>query len=192
MSEAVVLLHEDGRQAGTLDKLTVHSRQTPLHLAFSCYVFNEEGEFLLTRRAWGKATWPGSWTNSCCGHPLPGEPIGSAVARRLRDELGISAGRTDLVLPSFRYRARMASGIAENEMCPVLRAVTHDTPAPAPAEVAEARWVSWERFTRDVIQGRAAVSPWCRLQVRELVKSGAEPLAWPVAPAGDLPPAARP
>jgi isopentenyl-diphosphate delta-isomerase len=124
--EAVVLLDEQGGQSGALSKSVVHHRGTPLHLAFSCYVFNDRGELLLTWRALSKLTWPGAWTNSCCGHPLPGEGIYRSVARRLRAELGIEAVRTDLVLPGFGYRASMGNGIVENEICPVFRAVTED------------------------------------------------------------------
>ncbi len=192
MEEAVVLLDEQGRQSGTLSKSAVHHRETPLHLAFSCYVFNDRGELLLTRRALAKLTWPGTWTNSCCGHPLPGEGIYASIARRLRAELGVGAVRTDLVLPAFRYRASMDNGIVENEMCPVFRAVTDDTPEPAADEVMEVRWVPWDRFASDVMQGRIAVSPWCASQAGELLRLGPDPLAWPAAPADELPPAARP
>jgi isopentenyl-diphosphate Delta-isomerase len=192
VSEEVVLLDEAGRAVGTASKSAVHTGDTRLHLAFSCYVVNERGEFLLTRRALGKLTWPGAWTNSCCGHPLPGEDLTVSVARRLRDELGVAAVRTGLVLPAFRYRARMDNGVLENEMCPVFVAVIADRPAPAAAEVAETRWVAWPGFAAAVREGRAVVSPWCALQVDELVAAGPDPLAWAPAPAHALPPAARP
>jgi isopentenyl-diphosphate Delta-isomerase len=192
VEEVVVLLDEQGKQSGTLSKSAVHHSDTPLHLAFSCYVFNDGGELLLTRRALSKLTWPGAWTNSCCGHPLPGEGIYCSIARRLQAELGIKEVRTDLVLPNFRYRSSMGNGIVENEMCPVFRVVTEDTPKPVAGEVMEVRWVPWNRFASDVIQGRSAVSPWCELQVGELLKAGPDPLAWPRAPADELPPAARP
>ena len=124
--ESVVLVDEAGYASGTADKTAVHHAQTPLHLAFSCYLFNEAGQFLLTRRAESKRTWPGVWTNTCCGHPLPGEPMSGGVLRRLREELGISAAKLTLVLPRFRYQARMANGVLENELCPVYAAYTAD------------------------------------------------------------------
>ena len=68
--ELVVLLDEDGHAIGTTAKAGVHHSDTPLHLAFSCYLFNDRGELLLTQRALSKPTWPGAWTNSVCGHPV--------------------------------------------------------------------------------------------------------------------------
>ena len=70
------------------------------------------------------------WTNTCCGHPAPGETPRDAVLRRLADELGAEVGHVDLVLPKFRYRAVMGNGVVENEMCPVFRAVTEVTTDP--------------------------------------------------------------
>lgn len=189
--EQVVLLGERGEPVGVADKATVHDRHTPLHLAFSCYVFDPAGRLLLTRRALSKLTWPGVWTNSCCGHPAPGEPVAAAVTRRLRDELGLVVSAVELILPRFRYRAEMDSGVVENELCPVFRAVTEDSPAPAAAEVESVEWVGWLPFAEAVTAGERAVSPWCRLQVAELLALGPDPLAWPVASAADLPPAAR-
>jgi isopentenyl-diphosphate delta-isomerase len=193
--ESVVLLDEAGCASGTADKTAVHHALTPLHLAFSCYLFNEVGQFLLTRRAESKRTWPGVWTNTCCGHPLPGEPMSGSVLRRLREELGISAAKLTLVLPGFRYQARMANGVMENEVCPVYAAYTADlmgqSPVdPDPAEVADARWVEWDEFCEAVRTGRQPVSPWCAMQLRELAALGSRPLDWGPADAADLPPAA--
>ena len=189
--ESVVLLDEAGYASGIADKAAVHHDRTPLHLAFSCYLFNEAGQFLLTRRAESKRIFPGVWTNTCCGHPQPGEPMPGSVRRRLREELGIGAVRLELVLPRFRYQATMANGVMENELCPVYAAYAGASPlAPDPAEVAETRWVNWEDFREAVRAGRQPVSPWCAMQLAELVALGPKPLDWaPADPAG-LPPAA--
>jgi isopentenyl-diphosphate Delta-isomerase len=188
--ENVVLLDETGLACGTAAKAAVHHAETPLHLAFSAYLFNESGQFLLTRRAESKRTWPGVWTNTCCGHPLPGEPVADSVRRRLLQELGIGAAELVLVLPAFRYQARMANGVLENEVCPVYAAYSDATPVPDPAEVAETRWVDWDQFAAAVSAGRQPISPWCAMQLPELMTLGPTPLTWASADTADLPPAA--
>jgi isopentenyl-diphosphate delta-isomerase len=189
--EQVVLLNESGEASGALDKADVHHTDTPLHLAFSCYLFDETGRLLLTRRALTKKTWPGLLTNSCCGHPAPGEDIAGAVRRRIRQELGVHAAGITLILPRFRYRAVMPDGVVENEMCPVFRARTASAPDPDPSEVDSHEWVDWPVFAADVLAGHRAVSPWCAEQVAQLAALGPDPLHWPAADQALLPPAAR-
>ena len=187
--ELVVLVSADGEAVGTAPKATVHGPDTPLHLAFSVYLFDDEGSLLVTQRALGKATFPGVWTNSACGHPAPGEAVEDAVRRRARDELGLDVHDLRLVLPRFSYRAEM-DGVVEWELCPVLTGrVTGSAPAPGPdpTEVEDARWVPWERFAADVLAGRRQVSTWCREQVAELTALGADPARWPAADPTDLP-----
>ncbi|MDV6261843.1 isopentenyl-diphosphate Delta-isomerase [Rhodococcoides yunnanense] len=192
-AQHVVLLDDEGRAVGTQDKTTVHTLQTPLHLAFSSYVVGSDGAVLLTRRASSKTTWPGVLTNTCCGHPAPGEELADAVLRRIGEELGLHASTAELVLPHFRYRAVMDNGIVENEICPVYRVRVDERARldPDPLEVDETRWVSWPEFSAGVLDGTVAVSPWCRTQVEQLSILADDPLGWPVAADDLLPPAAR-
>lgn len=169
--ELVVLLDEDARPIGSTEKLSVHTAATPLHLAFSCYVFGAGGRVLLTRRALPKRTWPGVWTNSFCGHPAPGEPVEDAVVRRARYELGAELTDLRLVLPDFRYRATDASGIVENEVCPVYTATLVGDVSPRSDEVAEWVWVDRESLPELVAGAPFAFSPWMALQVPALAPS---------------------
>jgi isopentenyl-diphosphate delta-isomerase len=184
----VVLLDEAGQSVGVAAKRSVHHADTPLHLAFSCYVFDRDGSLLVTQRALGKPTWPGVWTNSFCGHPGPGERITEAVRRRAEQELGIVVDAVRVALPAFRYRAVMADGVVENEMCPVFVATTGDDVRADPAEVEAYEWVDWSTFRDAVLTGRREVSPWCVEQVQALPED-------PLHAAGQgehaLPPAAR-
>ncbi len=185
--ELVVLLDETGHAVGTADKRTVHGADTPLHLAFSCHLFDGRGGVLVSRRALGKATFPGVWTNAVCGHPAPGEPFEDAVRRRVRDELGVEVDGLRLLLPRFRYRAVMG-GVVEHELCPVFVGTAVGGVRPDPDEVEEWRWEPWTDFRAGVLDGGRPVSQWCREQVELLP---ADPLTAPAADPGDLPPAAR-
>ena len=166
--EEVVLLADDGTPIGAADKATVHTTDTPLHLAFSCHLFDGEGRILVTRRALGKRTWPGVWTNSFCGHPGPGEAIEDAVVRRAQDELGARIENLVAVLPDFRYRAVDAGGIVEYEICPVYTATVSGELAPAAGEVAEWEWVDPRILLSAVDATPWAFSPWLTLQLPAL------------------------
>ncbi|UNX56520.1 isopentenyl-diphosphate Delta-isomerase [Georgenia sp. TF02-10] len=183
-----MLLTEDGQPRGTAPRATVHGPDTPLHLAFSCWLGDGAGRVLLTRRALTKRTWPGVWTNAFCGHPRPGEDVGDAVARHGRHELGLTLTGLTCVLPHFRYRATDAAGTVENEVCPVYAAVATAEPVPDPTEVAEHRWVEPAALARAVEAVPWVFSPWMVDQLDLLAAAGVA-LASP-DPAG--PPTAGP
>ncbi len=166
--EQVVLLSDDGAPIGVADKHAVHTEDTPLHLAFSCHVYDGEGRILVTRRALTKRTWPGVWTNSFCGHPAPGEELADAVTRRARDELGLELAGLTLELPDFRYLAVDASGVVENEICPVFTARAAGPVTVNPDEVAEWRWADTAALRAAVDLTPWAFSPWLALQLPQL------------------------
>lgn len=172
-AERVVLLSEDGNGIGAAAKDTVHTTQTPLHLAFSCYVFDAPRKHLLvTRRSLHKRTWPGTWTNAFCGHPQPFEPIPEAVHRRGDEELGIHLEHLSLALGDFRYRAVDASGVVENEICPVYTATISGELQPHPAEVMQVAWITPQRLLEAAAATPWAFSPWMVEQLPELDAGG--------------------
>jgi isopentenyl-diphosphate delta-isomerase len=164
MQELVVLVNDNNEQIGTMSKLEAHNAHTPLHRAFSVYVFNKDGKFLLTQRALSKKVFPGMWTNSCCGHPGPGETTEDAIKRRLKFELGLTPRKITLVLPKYRYRAEM-EGIVENEICPVYIAIVSADPKPNQQEVENFEWIDWKEFLEGIKKEPEKYSPWCKEQV---------------------------
>ena len=168
-TDVVVLVDPNGTPTGTAPRPTVHTAATPLHLAFSTYLCDADGRVLLTRRALSKTTWPGVWTNAACGHLRPGETAAEAAVRRVPEELGTAPLDLRTALPDFRYRAVDASGVVENEICPVL--VGRIDPAalrPQPAEVAAHAWVAWPDLLAAARALPHLLSPWCVEQVLAL------------------------
>jgi isopentenyl-diphosphate delta-isomerase len=168
--DRIVLVDEDGNAIGTAAKLAAHNSETRLHRAFSVFIFNPRGEILLQQRALSKKTWPGVWSNSCCGHVMMHEPTAKAAARRLKFELGLSGIDLTMALPDFRYRAEK-DGVVENEICPVLVGLTNDQPDPNPSEVENIRWTDWNEFLASMDEPGNEISPWAVKEVRLLAAS---------------------
>ena len=157
--DMVVLVDDENNALATARKADTHNADTKLHRAFSVFLFNSKGELLLQRRAYTKKTWPGTWSNSCCGHTMLNEQTKQAATRRLGHELGIRGVELKMALPDFRYRAEK-DGVVENEICPVLIGFTDQEPSINPAEVAETKWVPWDEFLTSIGRPGNELSPW--------------------------------
>jgi isopentenyl-diphosphate delta-isomerase len=136
------LVDEDGRTIGTAEKLAAHQAPGQLHRAFSVFLFDEAGRLLLQRRALGKYHSPGVWSNTCCGHPYPGEAPFAAAARRTFEELGVSP--TLLAeAGTVRYNhPDPASGLVEQEYNHLFVGMVQAAPRPDPEEIEETAFVS--------------------------------------------------
>ncbi len=164
MEELVVLVDEHDNELGTTLKSQVHTDKTPLHRAFSIFLFDRDGRVLVTQRALTKKTWPGIWSNSCCGHPAPGEPYERAIERRVGEELGCRVQGIEKV-SDYRYRFER-DGVMENEICPVYRGVILGEVNSNPTEVHDWKWMKWNAFLDALRSDQDNVwSPWAKEEV---------------------------
>jgi len=108
----VILVDKNDVQIGTMEKMEAHKRGL-LHRAFSIFIFNSNGEFLLQQRAPNKYHNGGLWTNTCCSHPLPGENVLKAAYRRLSEEMGFTTSLSPAF--NFIYNATFDNGLTEHE-----------------------------------------------------------------------------
>ncbi|MFE0648152.1 isopentenyl-diphosphate Delta-isomerase [Streptomyces sp. NPDC059534] len=141
------LVDEEGRTIGTAEKLAAHQAPGQLHRAFSVFLFDEEGRLLLQRRALGKYHSPGVWSNTCCGHPYPGEAPFAAAARRTFEELGVSP--TLLAeAGTVRYNhPDPASGLVEQEFNHLFVGLVQAEPRPDPEEIEDTAFVTAAELT---------------------------------------------
>ncbi|MFJ2475076.1 isopentenyl-diphosphate Delta-isomerase [Streptomyces sp. NPDC087659] len=147
------LVDETGRTIGTAEKLSAHQAPGQLHRAFSVFLFDEHGRLLLQRRAFGKYHSPGVWSNTCCGHPYPGEAPFTAAARRTHEELGVSPSLL-AEAGTVRYNhPDPASGLVEQEFNHLFVGLVQSPLRPDPEEVGETVFVTaaelTERHARD-------------------------------------------
>ncbi|MDF3292472.1 isopentenyl-diphosphate Delta-isomerase [Streptomyces silvisoli] len=136
------LVDEGGVTIGTAEKLSAHLAPGRLHRAFSVFLFDDEGRLLMQRRALGKYHSPGVWSNTCCGHPYPGEQPFVAATRRTAEELGLApvllreAG-------TVRYNhPDPASGLVEQEYNHLFVGLVRAEPRPDPEEVCDTAFVT--------------------------------------------------
>lgn len=155
--ERVILVDEGDAPIGTAGKLEAHERGV-LHRAFSVFLFNSAGEVLLQRRAAGKYHGGGLWSNSCCGHPRPGEATDAAARRRLREEMAIDTPLERVY--AFTYRAEMGDGLTEHEIDHVFTGRTEGDPHPDPDEVAAWRWSSVAQIHAELERDPTSFTPW--------------------------------
>ncbi len=169
IDEEVILVDGEDRAYGHGGKLDVH-RRGELHRAFSIIVRNSTGEMLLQKRADGKYHSGGLWTNTCCGHPRPGEATADAASRRLEEEMGFRCAL--LPLGALEYRAELDNDMIEHEFVHVFAGIYDGPISPDPSEAADFSWRPLDAIRTDIAAAPARFSYWFRRYVEE---------SWPLA-----------
>lgn len=169
----VVLVDKDDKMVGFKEKFAAHKIPVPLHRAISIVIFNKyKTQMLITKRADGKPTWPGLWSNAVCSHPLPNETYLAAANRRLYEELGIKTELKESF--HFIYSAEMpAQGEwGENELDYVFEGEYEDNINPDPEEISDCKWVKNTDLNREIKINPQNYTPWFRIILNKITKRG--------------------
>lgn len=165
--EQLILVDQDDQELGAASKLHVH-RDGQLHRAFSILIFNAQSELLLQRRADRKYHFAMRWSNTCCGHPRPGESTLMAASRRLKEEFGIRVPLTERT--RLIYLAEdLESGLIEHEYLHIFYGVHAGNPQPDPFEIGAWRWMSVPVIRRALRMHAEWFTPWFPLLIERLV-----------------------
>ena len=156
----VILVDTKDNQTGISEKLEAHKKGL-LHRAFSIFLFNDQGQLLLQKRADEKYHSGGLWTNTCCSHPSPGEFLIKSAQNRLKEEMGISTSLSPLF--SFIYKAEFDNGLIEHELDHVFIGTFNANPLPNPEEVGEWKYASIEEIKDDIVQSPESYTFWFKL-----------------------------
>lgn len=158
--EHVILVDKHDKECGFQEKIAAH-KQAQCHRAFSVFIYRiheERLETLLQQRQLNKYHCGGLWTNTCCGHPRPGENTQAAAERRLGEEMGI---HTPLIpAGSFHYIAHFENGLTENEVDHVFIGEYPGTFCINPTEVSDYCWTSIALLKQKVSEKPAKFTPW--------------------------------
>lgn len=160
MTEFVITVDAEDRVLGAAEKMEAH-RKALLHRAFSIFVFNSRNELLLHQRALGKYHSGGKWTNTCCGHPRPGESTEDAANRRLQEEMGFDCTLQHRF--TFTYKAHLDNDLTEHEIDHVYFGQFDGIPALNPEEVMNYRWVSAQTISDEIKNHPENYTEWFKI-----------------------------
>ncbi|MBA3284416.1 MAG: isopentenyl-diphosphate Delta-isomerase [Bacteroidia bacterium] len=167
MEEYLILVDNEDRQYGSLEKLLVHQLGL-LHRAFSVFIFNAKGELLTQQRSATKYHSAGLWSNTCCSHPLYGEEINRAVERRLNEEMGMKC-HTFFAF-SFIYKAQFENGLSEHEFDHVYFGMSDVLPVPAKDEVQNWKYIAIDELEQDIKNNPGHFTEWLKICLPEVKK----------------------
>lgn len=159
MSDDLILVSAKNRAIGRAEKRRVHEAGL-LHRAFSIFLVDLEGRILLQQRHPAKYHSGGLWTNSCCGHPHPGEQTQRAARRRLSEELGVSCALDFGFLT--RYDTRFPNGLIENEIVYVYFGLAPTEITPHPQEISALELTSLSELEHEINKNPDAYSFWLK------------------------------
>ena len=164
MAELVTLVDRDDNVIGAEEKIRAH-REGKLHRAFSVFVFDDDRNLLIQRRAVGKYHSPGLWSNTCCGHPRPDESPDDAAERRLVEEMGFACD----LHRAFRtiYEMSVADSMIEHELNQVFVGRFDGSPTPDSREVDSCRWVDLVELRRSIGATPEHYTPWLKLLLED-------------------------
>lgn len=157
--EQLVLVDENDCEIGIEEKLKTHL-EGRLHRAFSIFVFDNSQRLLLQKRAQTKYHSGGLWSNTCCGHPRPGESTIIAAHRRLREEMNFDCDLHKLF--TFQYRAELENNLIENEVDHVFIGKFYGVPFPNAEEVQDWKWIDLIDLKNELEKHPEDYSYWLR------------------------------
>ncbi len=160
MEERVILVDENDQEIGLKEKLSAH-REGALHRAFSLFVFDSRGRLLLQKRAAEKYHSGSLWSNTCCSHPRPQEPVEEAVHRKLRLEMGFDCDVKKVF--HFIYQVQFENQLVEHELDHVFIGTFDGDPVPNPDEVEDWKWVDPEELRKDLRANPEIYAYWLRV-----------------------------
>ena len=161
MIEQVILVDRNDCEVGVEEKLAAH-KAGRCHRAFSIFIFDDRvapPRLLLQQRHPGKYHSGGLWSNTCCGHPRPGESVAAAASRRLQEELGLTIPLD--AVGRFHYRAELDQALIENEVDHLF--VGHyrgESIKPNPDEISQIDWVSVAQLQQRLISQPGDYTAW--------------------------------
>ena len=149
--EIFPLVDESGRVIGSATRGEYHSGTKLLHPVVHLHVFNSNGDVYLQKRPEWKDIQPGKWDTAVGGHIDYGETPEDALLREVREELGITDFKPQLI-DKYVFESQR-----ERELVYVHRTIYDGEIRPSAKELAGGRFWTMQQI-RDAI-GKNILTP---------------------------------
>ncbi len=163
----VILIDEQDSPIGRMEKMEVHQKGL-LHRAVTVYLFNHAGKLMLQQRALTKYHCGGLWSNTCCGHPYPGEEVQHAAERRLQEEMGLKVALNKIT--EIHYKVPVTDGLIEHELGHIFIGFTDELPQLNPEEAASFCYMSLTEVATAMHVAPEKFTPWFALTYPSIIE----------------------
>lgn len=146
-SELFPIVDEEGNILGTITRGEAHNGSKILHPVVHLHLFNSSGELYLQKRPEWKDIQPGKWDTATGGHIESGESVEQALEREVREELGVTGFKAE-VLGHYVFESQR-----EKELVYANKAIYDGPVTPNPDELAGGRFWTREEIMMNIGKG---------------------------------------
>ena len=149
MDEMVDVLTETGKFTDNVEMKQLCHKKGLWHKAVAVFIINSKKQVLLQKRSKNKKMWPDMWDISAGGHVLAGEFGFQAIIREIKEELGLSVKKEEIIFIGCSTSINKKGDILNkhfNEYYVVTKDIDEKKLKLQKEEVSEVKWIKKEEI----------------------------------------------
>ena len=149
MDEMVDVLTETGKFTDNVEMKQLCHKKGLWHKAVAVFIINSKNQVLLQKRSKNKKMWPDMWDISAGGHVLAGEFGFQAIIREIKEELGLSVKKEEIIFIGCSTSINKKGDILNkhfNEYYIVTKDIDEKNLSLQKEEVSEVKWINKEEI----------------------------------------------
>ena len=149
MDEMVDVLTETGKFTDNVEMKQLCHKKGLWHKAVAVFIINSKKQVLLQKRSKNKKMWPDMWDISAGGHVLAGEFGFQAIIREIKEELGLSVKKEEIIFIGCSTSINKKGDILNkhfNEYYIVTKDIDKKNLSLQKEEVSEVKWINKEEI----------------------------------------------
>ena len=149
MDEMVDVLTETGKFTDNVEMKQLCHKKGLWHKAVAVFIINSKKQVFLQKRSKNKKMWPDMWDISAGGHVLAGEFGFQAIIREIKEELGLSVKKEEIIFIGCSTSINKKGDILNkhfNEYYIVTKDIDEKNLSLQKEEVSEVKWINKEEI----------------------------------------------